>query len=397
MSDPVGVDRLQISQSRDAPRVLLVSARAGTGHVKAAEALEKAFRLRYPDFVVKRVDLLDYCGFAARQLYGSAYGWVARTFPFFYGYLYSASKDTRSADGVRMWFDRMIAASFFRLLAAFRPDAVISTHFIPAHLAAWYRERRQHDLRVFVTLTDYEFHPFWLIKQGHVEGYSVAHEQMKHELVRIGVPDGSVLDAGIPIDPAFMQERDRSELRRTYGLKETAPVILLMAGWNFRVSVVERIIDHLSMVDRDYQLVVLAGRNKELYKRVEARRSREGRIALIFEFIDFVEALMSLSDILISKPGGITTAESLAAGLPMIVVDPIPGQEEANSDYILENGAGLRARSLDGLAFKVDRLAADPARLATMRENIRRIARPDAAFSIVDAVARSLPPFPRAS
>ncbi len=388
MSDPV--DRLHIPQSRDAPRVLIVSARAGTGHMKAAEALENAFRRRYPDVVVKRIDLLDYCAWPARQLYGGAYGWVAKTFPFFYGYLYSASKSGQSAHGLRMWFDRLNAASFFRLLAAFRPDAVISTHFIPANLAAEYQERRQHDLRVFVTLTDYEVHPFWLVRHGHVEGYSVAHPLMKHELVRLGVPGDSILDTGIPIDPAFMEEKDRGELRRRYGLKETSPVILLMAGWNFRVSAVERMIDHLGMVDGAFQLVVLAGRNKELYKRVEAKQSRERRIALIFEFIDFVETLMRLSDILISKPGGITTAESLAAGLPMIMVDPIPGQEEANSDYILENGAGLKARSLEDLGFKINHLAADPARLEHIRENIRRIARPDAAFSIVDAVARSL-------
>ena len=362
--------------------------------MKAAEALEKAFSLRYPDFVVKRIDLLDHCAGPARKLYGGAYGWVARNCPFFYGYLYSGSTRRHSAHGLRMWFDRLNAAPFFRLLAAFRPDAVVSTHFIPANLAAGYRERGRHDLRVFVTLTDYEVHPFWLVTGGHVEGYSVAHQQMKHELARLGVPGDSILDAGIPIDPMFMQGKDRKDLRRRYGLKETSPVILLMAGWNFRVSAVERMIDHLGTVDGEFQLVVLTGRNRELYERVRAKQARERRIASVFEFIDFVEDLMRLSDILISKPGGVTTAESLAAGLPMVVVDPIPGQEEANSDYILENGAGLKARSLDGLVFKISRLVADPARLGRMRENIRRIARPDAAFSIADAVARSLSPAP---
>ena len=384
------MDKLQITQSRDAPRVLIVSTRAGTGHVKAAEALEKAFRQHYRDFVVKRIDLLDYCAFAARQLYGGAYGWIAKNCPAFYGYLYSGSKSVQSTHDLRMWFDRLNAASFFRLLAAFRPDAVVSTHFIPANLTAEYQQRRRHDLRVFLSLTDYEVHPFWVVAHGHIEGYSVAHQQMKHELARLGVPCDSILDAGIPIDPVFMQGKDRRELRRAYGLKETSPVILLMAGWNFRVSAVERMIDHLGMVDGEFQLVVLAGRNRELYERVKAKQLRERRIASVFEFIDFVENLMRLSDILISKPGGITTAESLAAGLPMIVVDPIPGQEEANSDYILENGAGLKARSLESLVFKINHLVADPARLAYIRENIRKIARPDAAFSIADAVARSL-------
>ncbi len=215
---------------------------------------------------------------------------------------------------------------------------------------------------------------------------------MKYELARLGVPSDSITDAGIPVDPAFMNRKDRGELRRAHGLKATSPVILLMAGWSFRASAVERMIDHLSMVDGDFQLIVLAGRNRELYERVKAKQSREPRIASVFEFIDFVEDLMRLSDILISKPGGITTAESLAAGLPMIVVDPIPGQEEANSDYILENGAGLKARSLEGLVFKIGRLVADPARLAYMRENIGKIARPDAAFSIADGIARSLSP-----
>ena len=140
--------------------------------MKAAEALEKAFSRRYPDVLVKRIDLLDFCAQPARQLYGRAYGWVAKTFPFFYGYFYSASKGVQGTHRVRTWFDRLNATPFFRLLAAFRPDAVVCTHFIPANLTAWHQKRSRHDLRVFVTLTDYEVHPFWLVGHGRIEGYS---------------------------------------------------------------------------------------------------------------------------------------------------------------------------------------------------------------------------------
>ena len=177
---------------------------------------------------------------------------------------------------------------------------------------------------------------------------------MKHELARLGVQGG--------LDP----RRGHTHRPRLYGGEgpagsfdgptvsmDTSPVILLMAGWSFRVSAVERMIERLGVVDRPFQLVVLSRPEQESFMRGSGRKQRgERRIAAVYEFIDFVENLMRLGDILISKPGGITTAESLAAGLPMIAVDPIPGQEEANSDYILEAGAGLKARSLDGLLFQ---------------------------------------------
>ncbi len=370
-------------------KVLITSVKAGAGHVKAAEALQKAFSIRYPDFIVKNVDLLDYSSYLARQFYGKTYIDVVRKLPELYGYLYKNYKGMQGLAMPRLIFDRLNAAPYLELLREFEPDAVIATHFIAGALAADYRDRTDSKFPVFVTVTDYEIHPLWVIRTAEIELYSVAHEEMRNHLALLGVPRERVVVTGIPIDPVFGERKDVDALRIKHGLSKGSPVVLLMAG-SFGTTPVPRIVDYLRLINVDFQMIVVCGKNRQLYKNVKAKQKAEPRLAVVYEFVDFIDELMRVSDILISKPGGITTSESLAIGLPMLMVDPIPGQEEANVDYFLEKGAGLKARSAESLIFKLGEVLSRPSRLLEMKEKIARIAKPQAAFTIADEVVKAL-------
>jgi processive 1,2-diacylglycerol beta-glucosyltransferase len=371
------------------PRILITSVKAGAGHVKAAEALEAAFTLKYPSFTVRNVDLLDYSSYLARQFYGKTYIDVVKKLPELYGYLYKNYKGLQGLAGPRLMFDRLNAAGYLDLVDDFEPDTVIATHFIAAALAADYRDRKRKTFPVFVTITDYEIHPLWVIRTAEIERYCVAHEEMKNHLKLLGVPEERVIIAGIPINPRFVEKKDPTALKTKYGIKDTSPVVLLVAG-SFGTTPIGDIIDQFKVIPSDFQLIVVCGKNKRLYEKIRAKQSTEPRIKLVYEFIDFVDELMRVSDILISKPGGITTSESLAIGLPMLLVDPIPGQEEANVDYFLEKGVGLKARNPESLIFKLGEVLSHPERIQTMRQNIASIAKPQAAFTVADEVVKIL-------
>ena len=370
-------------------RILVTSVKAGAGHVKAAEALAQAFALRYPSTTVKNVDLLDYSSYLARHVYGKTYIDVVKKMPELYGYLYKNYKGVQGLAAPRLIFDRLNALPYLELLDDFKPDAVIATHFIAGALAADYRDRTHKQFPVLVTVTDYEVHPLWVVRTSEIERYTVSHDEMRYHLRLLGVPEERVIVTGIPINPVFMAKKDPAALKAKYGIKDTSPVVLLIAG-SFGTTPIADIIDQFKVIPSDFQLIVVCGKNRKLFQKIAAKQFSEPRIALVYEFVDFVDELMRVSDVLISKPGGITTSESLAIGLPMLLVDPIPGQEEANVDYFLEKGVALKARSPESLIFKLGELMADRSRLRDMKNRISKIAKPEAAFTVADEIVKML-------
>jgi processive 1,2-diacylglycerol beta-glucosyltransferase len=196
-----------------------------------------------------------------------------------------------------------------------------------------------------------------------------------------------VTTSGIPIDPLFAEHKDKLEMRAKHGLKPDVTTILVSAG-GFGVGPIEHMLESLAGMKHPAQIVALCGRNAELQSRLESAAARLPRLHHVtFNPIGFtteMDEYMSAADILLGKPGGLTTSEALAKGLVFAIVNPIPGQEERNSDHLLENGVAIRCNNLPVLAYKLDRLLDDPARFASMQAGARRMARPDAARDIVN-------------
>jgi processive 1,2-diacylglycerol beta-glucosyltransferase len=363
------------------PRILIVSVRAGAGHLKAAEALEVAFRKCQPGTEVRNVDLLDHSTELIKYLYGKLYLDVVKAMPELYAYSYRHYESSKRFTRPRFLIDRFNFSDMFGILKDFSPDIVIGTHFISAALLENYRRKKKKAFKVAVTLTDYEFHPVWVVPNADL--YFTATQEVKDSLSFYGIPPERIIPSGIPIHPKFSEEKDRKGLLVKYGFNNQSPVVLISAG-SFGVTPLGEVIADFEVIKNDFQIVVVCGNNAKLKKDLEAKQASEPRLKKIFGFVDFMDELMAMSDLLITKPGGITVSESIAVGLPMIFIEPIPGQEEANADYLVEQGAGVKARNLPVLLDKLGRFIRDPGKLADMSRRARAISRPDAARTIAE-------------
>ena len=367
------------------PRILIVSVRAGAGHLKAAEALEMAFRKFQPGAEVKNVDLLDHSTELIKYLYGKLYLDVVRAFPELYAYSYKHYESSKKFTKPRFLIDRFNFSDMFGIVEDFAPDTVIGTHFISAALLENYRRKKKKTFRMAVTLTDYEFHPVWVVPNADL--YFTATEEVKNSLSFYGVPPGRIVPSGIPIHPNFSEEKEREELLDKYGLNQQSPVVLISAG-SFGVTPLAEVISDFRLIKDDFQIVVVCGNNVKLKKELETKQKSENRLKKVFGFVDFMDELMGMSNLLITKPGGITVSESIARGLPMIFIEPIPGQEEANADYLVERGAGVKARNLPVLIDKLRLLIRDPAKLGDMSKRAKAISRPNAAQTIAEQIMK---------
>ncbi|GFE59117.1 glycosyltransferase [Geobacter sp. AOG1] len=367
-------------------KIAIFSVSAGAGHVRAAQALEAAAMKWYPDVETVHVDLMELVPKLFKTVYADTYIKVVERHPAFWGYLYDKSDRERvdsALSKLRIAVERLNTRKLRQLLVDIAPDHVICTHFLPAQLLARKLRTGSFGKPVWVQVTDFDIHALWL--HDRMSGYFAAHEEVAWRMAERGIPADTIHVTGIPIMPVFGEPQSRSKCATEFGLDPNRTTILMMSG-GAGVGGIEVLADRLLRLEGDFQIVALAGRNEQLL--VELRRLAERRPGRLFPmgFTRVIERLMAASDLAITKPGGLTTSECLAVGLPLIVVSPIPGQEERNADFLLENGAAMKACDAGALAWRVNTLLDNRQRLTLMGENARRVGRPDAARHVLDIV-----------
>jgi processive 1,2-diacylglycerol beta-glucosyltransferase len=371
-------------------RVLILSASAGTGHVRAGAALEKAFAADPRVEAVEHHDALQFTTKLFRDFYSKLYMQLVRSAPEVLGWAYKASDEPWKNDAVRLRLDRLQAPRLVRMIRKFRPDITICTHFMPTGIMAHLIQKGVLDAHLSIVVTDLDMHAMWLSRTFH--RYFVALEETKAFMQTLGVPEERVTVSGIPIDPVFAEPVDRAEVLRGLDLDPALPTILFSAG-AFGVSPAEFVVGRLMKLHHPAQIIVVCGRSEEARQRVLRVTGGAHPGIRVLGFTDRMHELMHAAALFIGKPGGLTVSEVLACGLPMVVIAPIPGQEERNSDHLLEEGVALKCNDLANIRYKIDRLLDDPARMASMREKARALGRPDAAREIVSTLLDDrLPP-----
>jgi processive 1,2-diacylglycerol beta-glucosyltransferase len=369
-------------------RILLLSASAGAGHVRAAQALEQAFQLhaaeRGADYEIRQVDTLDYTNKVFRHLYSKAYIDLVNKLPEVPGWIYDKLDKPWKNERRRLALDKLNTRPFVKLLREYHPDIIVCTHFLPAEIVSWLKAKERLNSRQAIVVTDFDVHAMWLVH--HYEHYFVAVEESRVYLEALGIPANKITVTGIPIDPVFAQRKDKTEMRLKHGLEPERTTILLSAG-GFGVGSVEVLIDSILPLKHSAQVVAICGRNDELKTRLQKSAKLRANGNVVVKPIGYtteMDEFMSASDIVIGKPGGLTTSEALAKGLAFVIVNPIPGQEERNSDHLLEGVVGIRCNNLPTLAYKLGNLLSDPKRFAAMQKNSRAMGRPNAAREIVE-------------
>ncbi|HMF13170.1 MAG TPA: glycosyltransferase [Gemmataceae bacterium] len=375
-------------------KLLVLSASVGAGHVRAAEAVELAIREVAPGAMVKNVDVMTLTNALFRRVYAKSYLDLVNKSPHVLGYFYDVmDQPSRSGknrgDRLRLAVERLNLKPFTRFLESEKWDLVINTHFLPAEIIASLRKQDRLAVRQVTVTTDFETHRLWVNQP--CDHYFTATEEGARYLCRWGVPTKDITTTGIPIHPVFRTPKDRAVCLTKHGLTGGRPVILQMAG-GFGVGPIEKLYRALLDVEVPLEVMVVAGRNEELKTQLEAVPVPQKHHAKIFGFTKDIDELMASADLVMSKPGGLTTSETLARGAAMVIVNPTPGQEFRNSDFLLENGAAIKANNIATLAYKVTSLLREPGRLDQLKANALRLARPNAAFDVARRALALLAP-----
>lgn len=364
-------------------RLLLLSVSAGAGHMRAAEAIRACARHREPGLEARHINIMDFVPATFRKLYSDFYIKLVSKAPVLWSYLYQVTNEAEpdsATQKIRRAIERLNARALLKEIAVFQPDAIICTHFLPAEILFHQIRKARLTCPVWVQVTDFDLHRMWVIPQ--MTGYFAANEEVAYRMQAQGIASQNIHVVGIPIMPAFAQAPDRAECARALGLDPSRTTLLLMGG-GAGIGSLETVAARLLALDKDFQLVALAGKNQQTLAALqELAKIYPGKL-FPQGFTNQVERLMACADLAITKPGGLTTSECLALGLPMIINSPIPGQEERNADFLLEQGAALKAIDAVTLEYRVRRLLEHPEKLAAMRACAKALGRPDAAKEVL--------------
>jgi len=373
-------------------KILLLSVSAGAGHVRAAQALAAWAALRGDRIETLHLDVMEFAPLAFRKVYADFYLKLVSDHPQLWGLVYRHSNDARpnaNLQKLRRAIERLSVRRLHKAISGFAPDAIICTHFLPAEILRHETLRERLRVPIWVQVTDFDLHRMWVM--SGMSGYFVGNDELKARLIAHGVAPEAVHVTGIPVMPAFggTPALDRAALAPGFGMNAQRVTVMLMGGGAGIGSLAE-IAAELLALPQDFQLVVLAGRNAEALAALQALQARHPLRLFPYGFTDQVAQLMACADLVVTKPGGLSTSEALAMHVPMILNEPIPGQEEHNADFLLEEGVALKALDVLALKLRVAQLIDRPEQRTAMREWCRRLARPRAASDALDIVLASL-------
>ena len=370
-------------------KILIFYGSYGGGHLSAAKSIRDYIEKNYSDSQVELVDCVEYVNKLFNKLTTKAYKDFSKNARWIWKHLYYDS-ESGSLSRICNTINRLMAIKLNRLIQEFQPDLIISTHPFSSQMCAILKEKGKLNCKVATILTDYAPHNQWLGKSEFIDYYFVAQQGMVDDLVSRGVNRDKIHVTGIPLSSRFLQSYNKQKILEDYGLTSDKNTILFFAGGEFgfgkdkTFNRLKAIIDNLP----NLQVVAVAGRNEKMKERFDelVKTTRTESNVKILSFTNQVPELMSVSDLVITKPGGLTTTESLASGLPLIIIDPLPGQEEENAEFIENSGAGIWVKDSDNIETILLNIFNNPDKLENMKSKARLIAKKNSTQNIVETL-----------
>lgn len=356
-----------------------------SGHYHAASAIESGIKKVAGNVEVEKINALGYTNPILGTIINKAYMEVIKKKPSIWGHIYDNPDFMKKTKRAREALHRFNMSKIKKLLEAHSPDIVFCTQAFPCGMVADYKRSSGDKTPLIGILTDHAPHSYWLFNE--VDYYVVPSKETAQALERKGVSSSKIREYGIPVDPRFSQTHDKESIMKTLGLDDENPAILIMGGSQGLGSVEGVVRSLLTDKEHKYQLMVVTGSNKKLRSKLTRLNKRKGAGKIrILSFVDNIDELMEASDIIITKAGGMTTAESMVKALPMLVVNPIPGHERMNTDYLVEKGAAIEIEDFSKIHETVNELFDSKGMLKRMKENAKQLAKPNSALDIAKLV-----------
>lgn len=364
-------------------KIMILYASIGGGHYKAADSIKNHILSNYPSYDVEMIDALKYTNKLIDKIIIKSYVNMARYSPKIWGEIYKISEKQYSVANFSNAVQKILSNKLFKLFKDEDPDIVVSTHPFITEMVAILKKKEKTRAKLCVIITDYASHKFWEIKHQYVNMYFVANEEMKYSLIKNKIRANKIYVTGIPVNHSFVEKHDRNKILNEFGLSHHKKTILIFGGGEYGMSNVKNFFKGILELKEDVQIIAIAGKsvkNKKLFESISANSPKK---VVILEYTNKIPELMYIADFVISKPGGLTTTEILASQVPFIIINPVPGQEEENSNFLLNNGAAVRLFDPSKTVPFMEQLLNNTFRIENMKIMQQHIAKPNSTENIV--------------
>jgi len=360
--------------------------------MSAAEAVRKSLLERTPGLSIEIIDTFTVKSRWLGKVATAGYIQSVKYLPQLYRYLYERKSSVKSMNLLNRTALRWTADKVKRRFKDHRPDILIATHAFASGVAALLKE--EWKVPTVSIVTDFVVHPFWI--HENTDRFLVGSKELQDDLIERGVKRRQIKVTGIPVDSQFRVREDKREARLALGLSLSLKTILLMGG-GAGLGPLTPTLRALRKIKTPIQVLVVAGVNKRLRKKIErlakkilSKPKQSIQNIKVYGYIENIHELMTASDLLITKPGGLTSSEALASELPLLIVRPLPGQEVRNARYLVREKAAILVKREKDVAKMAEALLNDPAQLKALRDRSRKLKKPDSARAAAREILRLL-------
>ena len=368
-------------------KVLIFYASYGGGHLNAAKSIENCIRSNYKQIDVELIDCMKYVNKTIEKVTTAAYREMAKKVPWAWGKIYSDAQKGPLAH-LSSRSNKILAIKLLKLLREKQPDLIISTHPFGSQMCSYLKRKNKISTKIATIMTDFAPHDQWLVGHESTDYFFVAHDKMKQYLIDKNIPKDKIFSTGIPISNKFKENYDKLEIIKDYNLDMDKFTILFFGGGEFGLgkNKTVEIFDNFvqEALKNNIQIIAISGKNLKMKTAFEeiVQTNYAENIVKIIEFSNEVPKLMSISDLVVTKPGGLTTSESLASHLPMVVINPIPGQEEENAEFLEEKGIAVWIKRSDNSKEIIENILNNKDKLYKMKEQTKILAKPNSTNDI---------------
>lgn len=372
-------------------KILLFYASFGGGHLSAANSIKQCIDENFSDCETKLVDCMLYVNKPINAISTTAYKEMAKKFPWVWGDLYAHTQKGPLAR-ISSTSNNLMAKKLLKLLKEYQPDVVISTHPFGSQMVSYLKRKALIECKLATILTDFSPHEQWLVGSDYVDYFFVSHEKLRLELINNGLDSNKIFATGIPLSNRFLMHYNKEEIKHSFGLDLNKKVILFFGGGEFGLGreVTIKILSAFIHNLKDHQIVAIAGKNEKMREEfnslVEQEHAEDS--VTVLSYTNQVPELMSISDLVVTKPGGLTSTESLSSGLPMVLINPIPGQEEENAEFLENSGVAVWLRKNSDFEAEIAKLLSDKDKLHKMKLNTKLLAKKHSTRDICDIILK---------
>ena len=372
-------------------KILIFYASYGGGHLSAANSIKQYIDDNFSDFDTKLIDCMLYVNKPINKLTTTAYKEMAKKFPWAWGEVYSHSQKGPMAH-ISSTANNLMARKLLKLLKEYNPSIVISTHPFGSQMVSYLKRKALIDCKLATIMTDFSPHEQWLVGKEQVDFFFVSHEKMRQLLIDDNIPESKVFATGIPLSNRFLMHYNKLDIMNSFDLNPDKKVILFFGGGEFglgreqTIKILKSFISHVN----NHQIVAIAGKNEKMKVAFESLVSEmhAGEIVKVLSYTNQVPELMSIYDLVVTKPGGLTTTESLASGLPIIAINPIPGQEEENAEFLEKSGVAIWLKKRDDFDSVISNLLSNEQKLHQMKINTKLLAKKNSTRDICNIILK---------